>query len=433
MKETLLRQEIRKMKFENWYIQWEKKQLNLSEVAEALGVCERTVRRYIESYEEEGLEGLNDKRLSKAAHNAAPLDEVLALTNLYESSYKGYSAAHFYDCYRKDHKGGRSYNWVRNTLTQSGSRKAVKPGIKHRRKRPRSPMTGMKIHQDASTHQWIEDVYWDLVVTMDDANNEIYSMFFVEEEGTWRSFRGVQEVIEKKGLFCVLYTDRGSHYWHTDTAHGKVSKERLTQFGRAMKTLDIRMIAAYSPQARGRSERMFRTLQNRLPQELKSHGITDIDSANAYLKNVFLPAFNERFKIQPEQLQTAFVPWNQGSERLRDILCLQSDRQVNKDSTISYKGSSWQISRSSLKFCPIKARIKVCEYQDGSIAIYYGPRKLTCELADLPQKEEDASLTCLIDLAFSPSPVKVQSDKPIAHANLDRASLKGKELLMQVS
>ena len=145
---------------------------------------------------------------------------------------------------------------------------------KHKKRRARSALPGMMIHQDGSTHQWIEGTYWDLIVTMDDATNEHYSMFFVEQEGTYSSFKGVKETIEKQGLFCSFYSDRGSHYWLTPEAGGKVDKVNLTQFGRAMKQLGIEMISAYSPEARGRSERAFATHQGRLPQELKKEGST---------------------------------------------------------------------------------------------------------------------------------------------------------------
>jgi len=154
------------------------------------------------------------------------------------------------------------------------------------------------LHQDGSTHQWVPGVLWDLILTMDDATNEHYSLFFVEEEGTLSSFQGVREVIEKRGLFSSLYTDRGSHYWFTPESGGKVDKGNLTQFGRAMKRLGIQMIPAYSPEARGRCERMFGTHQERLPKELALAGIRDMEAANRYIKNVYLPAFNEEF-MQP--------------------------------------------------------------------------------------------------------------------------------------
>jgi hypothetical protein len=180
---------------------------------------------------------------------------------------------HFYSWYRKD-GGTRSYTWVKNTLQSKGLViKSAKRGV-HRKRRERAHLPGMMLHQDGSTHEWVLGKKWDLIVTMDDATNEHYSMFFVEEEGTASSFRGVRDVIIKKGLFSSLYTDRGSHYWFTPKEGGKVSKTQLTQFGHAMKSMGIQMIAAYSPEARGRSERVFETHQDRLVKELAFHKIT---------------------------------------------------------------------------------------------------------------------------------------------------------------
>lgn len=369
-------QEIRRMKFEEVYELRNESKITIEEAARMLCMSERNLRRHIERYEEEGLDGLNDKRLAKAAHNAAPVDEVFALSELYNSRYRGYSSAHFYDKYKRHHAGDRSYNWVRLTLQkQSLVSKSKKKGA-HHRKRLRQPMPGMMIHQDASTHQWIEGVYWDLVVTMDDATNEIYSAFFVDEEGTWSSFRGVKEVIESKGLFSSFYTDRGSHYWITDKAGKKVNKTVLTQFGRGMKQLGIEMIAAYSPEARGRSERMFGTLQGRLPLELKSAGITNIDDANRFLKQVFLPEFNQRFCVPAQIARNAFIPWKPGNIELNDILCIQDQRIVGNDNTISYKGKTLQIPKDEIRYSYRKTKVKVHEYLDGKIAIFHGPRKL---------------------------------------------------------
>lgn len=211
---------------------------------------------------------------------------------------------------------------------------------------------------------------------MDDADNEVYSAFFVEEEGTWSSFKGIQEVIEEHGLFCSLYVDRGSHYFTTLKAGGKVDRHRPTQFGRAMKQLDIELIPAYSPEARGRSERMFGTLQGRLPKELKRAGITDRETANRFLKNKFIPEFNQRFRIKPEQEEGAFVPWLSCNMNLNEILCIQETRTVNKDNTISYQNKRLQIPHNKYRFSYAKAEVRVHEYYDGSVSIFHGPRLL---------------------------------------------------------
>ena len=249
MRRTEMLQEIRKMRFEEVYSRWTARSLTQEQAAEIFGVSDRTFRRYMARYEEEGESGLQDKRLSQASCRRAPVDEVLDVARQYER-YRGWSVRHFYGKYQEA-RGTRSYTWVKNTLQSKGLVcKAAKRGV-HRKRRERSPFPGMMLHQDGSRHEWVPGKRWDLIVTMDDATNEHYSMFFVEEEGTASSLRGVREVIVQKGLFSSLYTDRGSHYWLTPKEGGKVSKTQLTQFGRAVKQLGIQMIAAYSPPGKG--------------------------------------------------------------------------------------------------------------------------------------------------------------------------------------
>ena len=208
------------MRFEEAYEGWNKGRLTQAEAARLLGVCERTYRRYLVRYEEQGMEGLVDKRLGQISHRSAPVDEIIALADLYNHRYQGFAVKHFYSWYRRSHGGLRSYTWVKKTLQVRGLvPKASRKGA-HRKQRPRAPYIGMMLHQDGSTHEWVPEKLWDLIVTMDDASSEHYSMFFVDEEGTQSSFQGVNEVIDKHGVFASLYTDRGSHYWNTPEAGG---------------------------------------------------------------------------------------------------------------------------------------------------------------------------------------------------------------------
>ncbi len=245
----------------------------------------------------------------------------------------------------------------------------------HRRKRERRALPGMMLHQDGSTHQWVPGQWWDLIVTMDDATSEIYSALFVEEEGTMSTFAGLGEVIAAKGLFCSLYADRGSHYWHTPEVGGKVDKDNPTQVGRALAGLGIELIAAYSPEARGRSERMFATLQKRLPQELRLAGITDMAAANRFLKDDYLPRHNARFAILPESESSAFVPF---AGVLEDSLCIQEERIVGNDNTVRYRNRVLQIPADRHRHHYVKARVRVHEYPDGRMAVFHGPRRLAC-------------------------------------------------------
>jgi len=230
------------------------------------------------------------------------------------------------------------------------------------------------LHQDGSNHEWVPGKKWDLIVTMDDATSEHYSMFFVLEEGTASSFQGVKEVILKHGLFCSLYTDRGSHYWYTPEVGGKVSKTQLTQFGRAMSTLGIEMIPAYSPEARGRSERAFSTHQGRLPKELVAQGITELDDANRYLDRVYRIEFNKEFMQPATEEGAVFVPWTGSS--LDDILCEKHERTVTPDNCINFEGYSLQIPADKYRCNYVKVKVHIHRYTDGSMSIFHGPRKL---------------------------------------------------------
>lgn len=367
-------EETKQMKFEEAYEGWSTKRLTQEEAARLLGVCERSFRRYLNRYDDEGLDGLIDKRMNQVSHNKAPVDEVLVLEALYRERYDGWNVKHFFERYQQEHEGQRSYTWVKKRLQRADLVKPGKRKGKHRKRRERAPLPGMLIHQDGSTHQWVPGVMWDLIVTMDDANNEVYSAFFVEEEGSWSSLRGVRETIEKKGLFCSFYSDRGSHYWHTPNAGGKVDKTNPTQFGRALDELGIERIAAYSPQARGRSERLFRTWQDRLPKELALAGITDMEVANRYLNDVFISGFNKTFMVVAAEEGNAFVPLL--SISLKDILCLKAERTVGPDNCVSYLGKGLQIPKQQQRCHYVKAKVKVHEYSDGSLSVFHGPRCL---------------------------------------------------------
>ena len=361
------------MRFKEAYEGWNAGRLTQAEAAQILGMCERSFRRHLSRFEADGLEGLIDRRLESASNRRAPVDEVMALTEQYRSRHTGWNVKHFHSWYKQE-GGARSYTWVKKRLQEAQLVQASKQRGSHRRRRERSPLPGMMIHQDGSTHAWVAGQMWDLIVTLDDATSEHYSMFFVDEEGTASSFQGVREVIEARGLFSAFYSDRGSHYWHTPEAGGKVDKTNPTQFGRALKQLGIEMIAAYSPQARGRSERAFGTHQGRLPQELALAGITSMEAANRYLSDVYLPAFNVEFGQAAASVGSAFVPWIGG--RLDDILCEQFERTVGADNCVRFEGLSLQIPANQHRCHYVKARVRVHRYANGNLAVFHGPRRL---------------------------------------------------------
>lgn len=379
MRRTEQLQGLRLMKFEDVYGRCYRGDLSQVEASEILGVSERTFRRWRDRWEAEGAEGLYDRRLGRVSARRAAVDTVAEVLELFETRYWDFTAKHFHEKLVAEHGFGLSYNWLRLSLQAHGKIKAAPRRGAHRRKRPRRPMVGMMLHQDGSRHEWVAGEVWDLIVTLDDATNEVYSGFFVAEEGTMSSFQGLGEVIAEKGLFCSLYADRASHYWHTPEAGGKVDRDNPTQVGRALQQLGIELIPAYSPQARGRSERMFGTLQKRLPQELRLAGITTMAEANRYLAEVFWPAHNARFARPAAEAGSAFVAF---AGSLEDILCVQEERVVSNDNTVRYKHRTLQIPADRHRHHYVKAKVRVHEYPDGTLAVFHGPRCLARYRAD---------------------------------------------------
>lgn len=361
------------MRFEQAFEDWNEGRLSQDEAARLLGVCSRSFRRYIQRYEASGLDGLADLRLSQVSHRRAPVDEVMALTERYRRRHSGWNVKHFYSWYCKD-GGGRSYSWVKDILHGAGLvERAARRGV-HRKRRERAAMEGMLLHQDGSTHAWIPDTHWDLIVTLDDATSEHYSMFFVAQEGTASSLRGVHEVVATHGLFAALYTDRGSHYWTTSETGGKVDKVHLTQFGYALKRLGIEMMAAYSPEARGRSERAFGTHQERLPKELALAGITDMAAANRYLAKTYRPAFNREFAQPARESGSAFVPYI--GPALDDILCESFERVVGNDNCVHFERLVLQIPPDAHRCHYVKAHVTVRRHINGTLSVVHGQRTL---------------------------------------------------------
>jgi transposase len=376
MRRTEVLQGVRMMKFRDVFGRFEEGGLSQVEAAELLGISERTFRRWSRRYEEEGEAGLFDRRLGKASAKRVPAAEAAAVEQLYRERYAGFTAKHFHEHLKRSHGFRWGYTWTKTYLqSRDYLKKAPRRGA-HRRKRPRKPLAGMMLHQDGSPHRWIAalDRSLDLIVTLDDATGTIYSGFLVEEEGTFSSLRGLAEVFVHHGLPCSLYTDRGSHYFVTSSAGEKVDKRALTQVGRALAQLGIEHIPAYSPQARGRCERVFRTLQDRLPKELALAGIADVEAANRFLAAVFLPDYNARFAVVAAEPGSAFVPIPPA--QWQEVLCIQHERVVGNDNTVAYNGVRLQIPPSRLRPHFVRAKVRVHHYPDGSYAIFHGPQCL---------------------------------------------------------
>jgi len=364
---------IRQMRFEGLLEQQTRGEITQEEAATVLGVSVRTFQRWAERYEEEGAEGLKDGRLNRPSAKRAPREELERMLGLFRDKYADFTVKHFHEQLVKRHNYFLGYTVTKLALHAAGLVQPAKQRSAHRKKRPRRPVRGMMLHQDGSRHAWLEkEPQLDLIVTMDDATSEILSMFLVKEEGTASTFRALREVISAHGLFCELYTDRGAHYFYTSEA-GTVSKTQLTQVGRALKQLGIRHIGALSPEARGRSERMFRTLQDRVPKELRLADITMVEAANVWLK-VYLSEHNARFAVEPEQDGSMFVADRDGA--YREILCVQEERQVGNDNTVSWNGRRLQIPESPLRPHFVKATVRIHQYPDGTVSVFWGPHRL---------------------------------------------------------
>jgi transposase len=368
-------QDRRMQKFRDVLSRWEAGGLSMLEAGEVLGMSERQFRRYRDRYEEDGLEGLVDRRLGKPSPKRVAATERERMLELYRGPYRDWNVKHFHEHLRRDHGFRWGYTWVKTQLHTAGLVERARRRGAHRRKRERKPFEGMMLHQDGSRAAWLAGApALDLIVTMDDATSTIYSAFLVEEEGTASTFRALLDVFTARGLPSSLYTDRGSHYFHTPQADGPVDKSRLTQVGRALKQLGIEHIPAYSPEARGRSERMFGTLQDRLIKELGKAGIAEIAAANAFIRDSYLPTHNARFAKPAAVPETAFVAADPAL--LAETLCIEDERVVARDNTVAYDGRRLQLPASTVRAHYVKATVKVREYPDGTLAVLHGPRRI---------------------------------------------------------
>jgi transposase len=348
------------------------KQITWWQAAEIIGISDRQLRRWQRRYEEHGYTGLIDRRRGRVSERQVPLTTVEEVLRLYKEQYFDFNVRHFHEKLVADHNIKLSYTWVKLALQGAGLvKKGRKRGV-HRKRRPRRPLPGMLVHIDGSEHQWFCDHRWyDLIVVMDDATSEIYYAQLVAEESTRTVMTALREVLETKGLFCALYSDRASHFFLTPKAGEAVDHDRLTQVGRALKELGVKLIPAYSPQARGRSERGFGTWQGRLPQELRVRALSTLEEANRFLREEYCREFNQRFNVAASERGTAFVPLRRKDLDL--VFSVQHERVVARDNTISFANKMWQLERSKLRATLAGCRVTIHQHLDETISITFGP------------------------------------------------------------
>jgi transposase len=344
------------------------------DAAEILRWSPRTLRRWRWRYEQYGYDGLFDRRKRRPSPRRVPMKTAERVLRLYRQEYADFNVRHFHEKLLEEHGIELSYQWVKCALQTAGLVSKRTRQSPHRLQRERRPMRGMMLHVDGSTHCWLPGQSWkqDLIALLDDATGEVYSAHLVPEEGTLTVMAGLKEVIEQQGLFCSLYSDRGSHFFYTDEAGGAVDKTRLTQIGRALAQLGIEHIPSYSPQARGRMERFYGTWQGRLPQELRKAGITEMEPANEFIRRKMIPWHNRKLAVAPKEEGGAFVP-AQGAD-LDGILCVVEDRVVNNDNTVSWGRRRLQLEPVGWRSSLAKCRVKVCEHIDGRLSVRFGPK-----------------------------------------------------------
>ena len=348
------------------------KRISWWQAAEILGISARQMRRWKRRYEEYGYDGLYDRRRQRPSPRRVAVERVEQVLSLYRERYFDFNVGHFHEKLKEEHGIELSYSWVKAALQGAGLVGKRKPRGVHRKRRPRRVLPGMLLHLDGSQHRWFQDERWyDLLVVLDDATSAIYYAQLVESESTLTVLKALREVVQEKGIFCALYSDRASHFFLTPKAGEEVDRGRLTQVGRALSQLGIERIAAYSPQARGRGERNFQTWQGRLPQELRLRGLRTVDEANRFLKRSYLREFNRKFAVAATEPGTAFVPV--GAIDLDRIFSLQQERVVNRDNTVSWENHCLQIEPTQWRASLAGCRVTVYQHLEGEVTIGYGP------------------------------------------------------------
>jgi transposase len=350
-------------------------ELRWLQAADILGWSPRTLRRWRRRYEYWGYDGLWDRRRRRPSPRRAPLAEVEGLLRLYREQYRGFNVRHFHQLARRDHAVTLSYSFVKRALQAAGLVRKRRARGRHRRRREPRPCYGELLHLDGSPHAWLArcpEEQPTLLHVIDDATKRLLYAQLWPAETTEAVMTALREVCQIYGLPIALYTDRAGWAFHTPKAGGRVDRTQLTQVGRALARLGIEHIPAYSPQARGRSERLNRTLQDRLVNELRLHGATTLAAANAYLRQRFIPDYNVLFTRPPADPASAFVPL--GAVDLAPILCYEEERLVGQDNTVVLEGIRLQLAKQPGRRTCAGLRVTVRRHLDGQHTVWRGPQ-----------------------------------------------------------
>lgn len=369
----------RAMKFQEVILRAMSGQINWIQAAHILGISDRHMRRVKKQYEEEGYDGLLDRRRQRPSPKRAPFKEVERILQLYRTQYFDYNVLHFHETIEREHGVTLSYSFVKKALQEAGLVKKKKARGKHRKRREPRDCFGELVHIDGSFHAWlalVPDQEQALIALEDDATNHLYYAQLCPEETSEEVLRALWDVVERYGLFMALYSDRASWAFHTPSAGGKVDRKNLTQVGKALEKAGIEHIASYSPEARGRIERLNRTLQDRLVSELRAAGITEMEAANRYLREVFIPRYNQQFTHPARDQASAFVGY--GNADLNQIFCFEEERTVAKDNTVRFHNVILQIEKQPGVPSCAGWHVVVRRHLDGRFSIWKGPRLLGC-------------------------------------------------------
>jgi transposase len=366
------------------------KRISWWEAAEILGVSPRTMRRMKRNWEKGGgYDGLYDRRKKTPSPKRVPIPELEKVLGLYRDRYSDFNVRHFHEKLTERHGMTYSYTWVKNALQAAGLVTRRRQRGPHRRRRPRRPIPGMLLHIDGSQHCWFQDHrQFDLIVILDDATSEIYYAQLVDQESTRTVMAAIRHVVKTKGWFSSLYSDRASHFFRTPKAGEPVDTRQLTQVGRALKDLGIEPIPAYSPQARGRSERSFGTWQGRLPQELRLRGIETPEDANHFLNSEYIAEFNQRFAVPAAESGTAFVPIHHLD--LERIFSVHHQRQVARDNTIQFANRILQVPSTRFRATLAGCQVTIYQHLDATLSIGYGPHTVARFKAEEPDLKPSA-------------------------------------------